>query len=111
MESLNILFTSVGRRVSLVRHFQKLIKELRLEGMVAGVDVFADAPAFHVVDCALTICRIDDPDYIPQLLHICKVNNINLLFPLIDTDLLLLAENKEAFQAIGTTVVVSAPRL
>ena len=47
-------------------------------------------------------------EYIPQLLSICEKEKVDCLIPTIDTDLLLLAENKEKFEAIGTKVLISA---
>lgn len=106
-KKLNILFTSVGRRVMLIRHFQETIRTLGLQGKVVGVDSSEDAPAFHVVDTAYPICRIDDPLYIQRLLELCKREQIGLLFPLIDTDLLKLSENRQLFAEVGTNVVIS----
>ena len=54
------------------------------------------------------ICKIKEPEYIPQLLEVCETEKIDCLIPTIDTDLLLLAENKEKFETIGTKVLISA---
>ncbi len=109
--NFNIIFTSVGRRVSLIRHFKKTIATLGLKGSISGVDITDSAPAFHVIDKAYKICRIDSPGYIDELIKICKEDKINLVFPLIDTDLLKLSEARERFLAIGTNVVISDPEL
>jgi len=107
----NILFTSVGRRVALIRHFQATLAGLGLRGKVIGADACLDAPAFHVADAAFQVCRIDDPAYIESLVRICARERVSLLFPLIDTDLLVLSQNRAAFAAVGTTAVVSDPGL
>jgi carbamoyl-phosphate synthase large subunit len=108
---LNIVFTSVGRRVALIRHFQQTLRKLGLPGRIIGVDISDDAPAFHVVDRAYKICRIDDPRYIETLYDISRRENAAMLFPLIDTDLQLLAENRKRFADIKTTAVISDPQL
>ncbi len=108
---INILFTSVGRRVALIRHFQHTLHALGLQGRVIGVDITRDAPAFHVVDTSYLICRIDDPRYIDTLLDLCAREKVSLLFPLIDTDLLLLSCARDRFEAIGTTAVISDPAI
>jgi len=110
-EGVNILFTSVGRRVALIRYFKKALSDLGLRGSIIGVDVSEDAPAFHVVDRAFKICRIDDPRYIDSLVSLCRREKIKLLFPLIDTDLMKLAESRQAFSEAGTTAVISDPGL
>ena len=51
-KDFNILFTSVGRRVSLIRHFKKTIAGLGLEDSISGTDITDTAPAFHVIDKA-----------------------------------------------------------
>lgn len=110
-KGFNILFTCVGRRVALIRHFQKTLAELGLKGRVVGTDVSEDAPAFHVVDAAYKVCSIGDPEYTKTLLKICKDEKIKLLFPLIDTDLLILSESRELFSEIGTNAVISDPEV
>jgi carbamoyl-phosphate synthase large subunit len=107
----NILFTSVGRRVSLIRHFKKTVADLGLKGNISGVDISDSAPAFHVIEKAYKICRIDDPGYIDELIKLCKEDKVNLVFPLIDTDLLKLSEARERFLEVGTNVVISDPEL
>ncbi len=52
---------------------------------------------------------MQDADYIPQLLGICKVDHIDLLIPTIDTDLLVLSQNVAKFDEIGTKVLISKP--
>jgi len=105
----NILFTSVGRRVSLVQHFRKVLSDLQLEGKLVGADMALSAPAMHVVDKKYQVCRVTDEDYIPELLDICEKEDIDLLIPLIDTELLVLAQNKERFEQVSARVLVSTP--
>jgi carbamoyl-phosphate synthase large subunit len=50
-------------------------------------------------------------NYIPRLLEICKEEQIDLLFPGMDAELMPLAQNKKLFEDIGTTVVVSRPEV
>ena len=47
--------------------------------------------------------------YIDELVTICKNDNIDLLIPTIDTDLLVLSQNVSKFEAIGTRVLISSP--
>ncbi len=105
---MKILFTSVGRRVELVQAFRKAAEELHENLTILGADIAADAPALQFCDRARLVCRIKDAQYIPQLLQICTDEAIDCLIPTIDTDLMLLAENKARFEAIGTKVLISA---
>ena len=104
---MKILFTSVGRRVELVQCFRYAAKKLNLSLTVIGVDISDSAPALFFCDIAKKIVRINDAQYIPQLLEICKKDMVDCLIPTIDTDLLLLAENKTLFETVGTKVLIS----
>lgn len=105
---MKIMFTSVGRRVELMQAFRKAAEELGVPLTIIGADITDTAPALFFCDETQLVCRIKEPEYIPQLLSICEKEKVDCLIPTIDTDLLLLAENKEKFEAIGTKVLISA---
>lgn len=105
---MKILFTSVGRRVELMQAFRKAADELGVQLTIIGADITDTAPALFFCDETQLVCRIKEPEYIPGLLSICEREKVDCLIPTIDTDLLLLAENKEKFEAIGTKVLISA---
>ena len=107
MKQYKILFTSVGRRVELIQAFRNAADVLGVQLLIYGVDILDSAPALLYCDRTAKICRIQDPDYIPQLLELCETEQINALIPTIDTDLLLLSQNKRRFEGIGTLAVVS----
>lgn len=105
---MKILFTSVGRRVELIQAFKKAAEELKIDLKIIGTDITENAPALFFCDEAKIVCRIKEKEYIPQLLSVCMEEKVDCLIPTIDTDLLLLAENKERFESIGTKVLISA---
>lgn len=111
---MKILFTSVGRRVELMQAFRKAADELKSSGelqaglTIIGADITDTAPALYFCDETRIVPRTKDESYIPALLDICKNDKIDCLIPTIDTDLLLLAENKERFESISTKVLISA---
>lgn len=104
---MKILFTSVGRRVELVQAFKNAADRLNIKLDLYGVDVADSAPALFFCDYSVIVPRINDPAYIPELKRICIKEEINALIPTIDTDLMVLAENKNSFG--NTRVVISAP--
>lgn len=106
---IKILFSSVGRRVELIQCFKNAANELKKELIIYGVDISLTAPALYFCDKQFIVPKISDANYIPTLLEICKCENINILIPTIDTDLMLLSEHKSEFENIGTKVLVSAP--
>lgn len=108
-KALNILFTSSGRRVALIRHFRKILITLSPGAKVVIADTNKNAPTAFIGDCYQPVPRVTDEKYISTLLEICDRHDIKLLIPLIDTELLLLAEHKALFQEHGVTVLVCSP--
>lgn len=104
---MRILFSCVGRRVELVQSFRDAAKHLGMELEIWGTDITSTAPALYFCDRSCLVPRIREESYIPTLIRICAENDIDLLIPTIDTDLLLLAENKELFGK--TKVLISTP--
>lgn len=101
---MNILITSAGTRNKIVQYFKKEFKGI---GKVIATDMNNLAPAIYEADNFYLVPRIDDPTYIDKLLDICKKENINCLFALIDPELSLIAKNKERFLEIGVTPLIS----
>jgi HAD superfamily hydrolase (TIGR01549 family) len=109
MSTYRILFTGVGRRVELIQAFRQAANNLNINLKIYGADMAGTAPALVFCDYTRKVCGMRDADYIPQLLKICETDNIDLLIPTIDTDLLILSQNVEKFDAIGTKVLISKP--
>ena len=97
---MKILFTSVGRRVELMQAFRMAADDLGVDLTIIGADITESAPALFFSDETKIVCKIKEPEYIPQLLNICETEKVDCLIPTIDTDLLILAENKAKFEAI-----------
>jgi carbamoyl-phosphate synthase large subunit len=106
---LNVLISSAGRRVTLLRGFQEALEALRVTGHVFATDASPLAAAWHAADDRWIVPRCDDPQFIPTLLDICERRNVRVVIPTIDTELAALAEHRCEFAARGATVVVSSP--
>ena len=104
----NILITSAGQRVALVKDFQETLKRFCPDGKVYTTDMNPKlAPAAYVSDGCFEVPRCTSEDYIESLLTICLGNGIGLIVPTIDTELAILSANKEIFAKHGITVSVS----
>ena len=104
----NILITSAGQRVALVRGFQETVKRFFPGAKVYTTDMNPRlAPAAYVSDGCFEVPRCTSEDYIESLLTICLGNGIGLIVPTIDTELAILSANKEIFAKQGITVSVS----
>ncbi len=104
----NILITSAGKRVALTRAFKETLAKFYPDAKVFTTDMNPEmAPAGYVSDYCFKVPRVTDESYIPLLLKICEENDVGLIVPTIDTELLILASNKDAFAEIGVTLSVS----
>lgn len=104
----NILITSAGRRVSLVRFFQKELKKVFPNAKVFTTDANPDySSACRVSDGYFSVSRVTAPNYIEELLKLVLDNNIKLIVPTIDTELLILSQNIKLFKEKGIDIVIS----
>lgn len=101
---MKVLFTAIGRRVQLINHFKEYHR-------VIGVDIKDLAPAKYFVDAFYKVPRWNDKDYIDILLNICEKEKVDMIIPLFEREFILLCENREKFQAIGTTLILSDKRI
>ena len=105
---MNVLISSAGRRVSLLRSFKKEIQFLGLPSKVFAIDANPHySSACQVADKYFKVERLNHPAYLNNLLTICEENNISLVIPTIDTELLLYAQNSELFTSLGIDISIS----
>jgi len=106
-ENKNILITSAGQRVSLVRSFQAELKKTYPNAKVLAIDVCPElSAACQVADEYFKVKPVSHKEYIIDLLMLCKKHNIGMVVPTIDTELLVLASHKELFSATDIHLIV-----
>jgi carbamoyl-phosphate synthase large subunit len=103
---VNVLFTSIGRRVELVRAFQRAYSVLGLKGKIIGLDVDPLAPGLQIVDKPYIVPNVASEDYVSTLQNICRRQEVGLVFPLIDPDIRVLARARPVLEAAGAKVAV-----
>lgn len=104
----NILISSAGRRVSLVKEFMFELKSFFPTAKVFTSDANPEmSAACQISDFFFTVPRIDDPKYIEDILKICLENEVGIIIPTIDTELLLYSKAKTYFKSHGVSVVIS----
>ncbi len=109
MTEYNILILSAGRRVELIQSFQKSAKKLDVKSNVVAGDCSETAPAIYFADRKAILPRINEPNYIDEIINICNKEDISLVVPTIDTDLLLLSQSKEKIESVsGARVLISS---
>lgn len=106
---MNILITSAGRRVSLVRSFQNELAKIEPKGKVYATDSNPVlSAACHIADAYFKVPQLGESNYIDVLLGFCKTHDICLIVPTIDTELFELAKNKDRFAQQGIAIVISS---
>lgn len=105
---MNILILSSGTRNKIVQYFKKTLTG---KGTVIATDCSDLAPTIYEADKYYIVPRMTEPGYLDVILDICKNEKIDGVLSLIDPELSLLAENKEKFAAVGTTVIGSSYEL
>jgi len=103
---INIIFTSAGRRVELLRSFKNAYNKLGLEGSIIATDIDPLAPTLQLADRSYIVPRSNSKDFILKLAEIIKNEQADLIFPLIDPDIPILAESRNILEAEGARVVV-----
>jgi len=108
----NILITSAGRRVSLVRNAKESLQKHNKNAKVYAVDLKPElSSACQVADSYEMVPRVTDSKYIPFLLEFCKKNSISIVIPTIDTELEVLSKSKKMFEEIGVMVAISSQEI
>lgn len=105
---MNILILSAGTRNKIVQYF---VKTLNGTGKIIAADMSNLAPAIYEADKYYIVPRMTAPEYLDVVLDICMKEEITGVLSLIDPELSLLAENREKFEAVGTTVIGSSYEL
>lgn len=103
-----VLFTCVGRRVELLQAFRRAAGELGVDLTLYGVDNVSNAPGLFVTDRSELVPPVEAPDYIATLIELVRREEIDLLVPTIDTDLLPLSAARDDFSAAGCTALIAA---
>jgi len=110
-DGVDVLFTCIGRRVSLLESFRRAARQLKMKSSFLGTDTDELSPALQLCDKRFQVKPVTHRSYIGELLSIVKRNKVRLLVPTVDLDLKLLAQNEGKFSAAGCRVLVSKPNV
>ena len=106
--NVNILITSAGKRVSLVKEFQKTLRLIYPEGKIYTSEMCPSmSSAGFVSDKCFKVSPVTSDSYINELLEICREYQICFIIPTIDTELSTLAVHKDLFYQYGINPIVS----
>ncbi len=106
---MNVLLTSAGRRIALLRSFQAAVAGRG--GIVLASDIDALAPALYVADDAVRLPHVLAGDYGQVLTVLARTRKLSLVVPTIDPELPVLAGVRDALAELGCAALVSKPEL
>jgi len=109
VKPLNVLITAGSRRVPLLRAFQTALRDLGVTGRVIVTDTNPLSPAAHLADRWHEVPLASEPGYLEAVLAICRSEQIGLVVPTIDDELVLFGEARPRFSACGVQIAVSPP--
>jgi carbamoyl-phosphate synthase large subunit len=101
---MKILITAIGKRVQLIRY-------LKGNSIVIGVDSGDMTPTANFVDKFYKIPKCSEKGYVETLLQICQREKISLLIPLHEYEFYILCDNRNKFDEIGTTLMLSSRKI
>ena len=105
---IRMLFTCVGRRVELVNAFRRAADSLDIKLNIHGADATLLSPAVQLVDKAHVVPRITTGRYAKALIDLVRRARVELLIPLIDPELPLLAAAVNQLADVGCLALISA---
>lgn len=108
---VNILITSVSRKVWLVKAFKDALGQVGVRGKVVSADMNELSAGLYVSDRHYLVPPVSDTDFLKAILDICEKENIGLLIPTSDGELLFFAEKKGFLAKKGVQVMVSSPEV
>ncbi|NRY60065.1 ATP-grasp domain-containing protein [Clostridium beijerinckii] len=96
----SLLLTAIGKRVQLIKHLKQNFN-------VIGVDAEELNPAKDFVDKFYKIPKINESGYIDSLLDICDNEEIKLLIPLYEREFEILHNERKKIENIGVLLLLS----
>lgn len=105
---MNVLITCAGRRSYEIAAFRQAVGA---GGRVLACDADPNAPAIRMADEAFVVPPIEAPDYVDELLRLCREHEIGLVVPAFEPELPVLSARRAEFEALRTTLLVSTPEV
>lgn len=105
--TFNVLITSLSNKVPLIREVRKALMKMNAEGRIVGADSNPECIGRFFVDNFWEMPPTDklNPE---DVVRYCKINDIRVIIPTRDGELIFFSENKGLFQQNEITVMVPA---
>ncbi|MBI2821021.1 MAG: ATP-grasp domain-containing protein [Acidobacteria bacterium] len=76
---------------------------------VLAADMNPVSVGFQVADESFVVPSASGADFIPKILDICRARKVECVFPVIDEELAVFAENIDVFRKFGISVISNSP--
>jgi carbamoyl-phosphate synthase large subunit len=90
--------------------FRRALAELGLTGRIFATDITMSSPAFHRADKGFIVPSVKSLNYTSALLDVVGSNRVDLLVPVTDLDLRVLARHRQEYQEAGCTVAIASEK-
>lgn len=104
---VNILITSISKKVWLIKAFQEALISEAVEGKVVVCDIDPLSAGRFCGDAFYVVPKSSENSFIDSVIDICKKESIKLIIPTRDEELLVFSENKARIEGNGLKVMVS----
>jgi len=105
---MNVLITSIGRRAYLAEFFREALGPE--DGLFAS-DSNRHAPSLGLFDRAFLVPLATETGYVEALRTVCSDHQVDIIVPINDSELPILARERAAFEEAGTRIVISSPEV
>ena len=105
--AVTILFLNAGRRVELLRAFRAALDACHPAGRLLTTDINPLAPALYLGDTHFRLPRSRDVGFREAFTTLLRHEHVDLVIPLIDPDLLVLAQRRAELEATGARLLLS----
>lgn len=97
---MNLLLTSIGKRVELITHLKTCFR-------VVGVDATDINPGKHFTDAFYRIPRCTSSSYLKEILQLCEKEEIQVLIPLYEKEFSVLNQGRKELEKRGVKLLLS----
>ncbi|MCX7879307.1 MAG: ATP-grasp domain-containing protein [Ignavibacteria bacterium] len=108
MEKVNVLITSAGVATA-VNLIYALRSSKKYQFTIVAVDMNQYSAGLYLSDKWYLVPQINDPNYIPKILELCKKHNIYILFPLFSKEIIIFSKNLKLFEDEKINILIPSP--
>lgn len=104
---ITVLVTSIGSTTAISA--AKALRKGKETYRIVGTDIYpsSEIPGTIFCDAIYQVPRYDSPDYIAQIIEICKKEKVEFIIPILDQEVEMIAKEKEMLLNEGVTACVS----